>query len=211
LKRIALTICALAAALGLTAGGLALADSHTPASSHVPAARVNHRHAATYKAPVIHHVWIIVLENESESVSFGADSPAPYLAKTLVKSGAFLKNYYATGHVSNDNYISMISGQPPNLENQSDCQKFSNFSPNLGTGSYGAQRGIGCVYPSDIQNIATQLDAHGYTWRDYNQDMDADPARDEQATCSHPAIGQTDASQEDTPTEHYATRHNPFV
>jgi phosphatidylinositol-3-phosphatase len=205
LKRIALTICALAAALGLTAGGLALADSHTPARQD------SHRHAATYKAPAIHHVWIIVLENESESVSFGPDSPAPYLAKTLVKEGVFLKNYYATGHASNDNYISMISGQPPNFSNQTDCGSFKDFTPDLGTGPHGAQIGEGCVYPANIQNIATQLDVHKDTWRDYNQDMVTDPTRGESSVCSHPAVGTTDMTEADTPTSHYATRHNPFV
>ena len=35
--------------------------------------------------------------------------------------GALLENYYATGHESNDNYISLVSGQPPNAENQADC------------------------------------------------------------------------------------------
>jgi hypothetical protein len=211
MKRILIALTAVAGALTLTAGGLALAAGQ-PQLTHKTfrGAAAKHHSAASYKPPTIHHVWIIVLENESESVSFGANSPAPYLAKTLVKDGVFLKNYYATGHASNDNYISMISGQPPNIENQSDCQSFDNFASTL-KGSYGAQFGEGCVYPSDIQNIATQLDAHKDSWRDYNQDMDNDPARDETDVCSHPPVGKSDPSQEDTPTQHYATRHNPFV
>jgi len=51
----------------------------------------------------------------------GANSEAPYLSKTLRSQGAFLPNYYATGHESLDNYISMISGQAPNLITQADC------------------------------------------------------------------------------------------
>lgn len=211
MKRILIALSAVIGALTLTAGGLALAASHHQRTHTALRTAAAQRHpASAYKAPAIHHVWIIILENESESVSFGKSSPAPYLAKTLVKEGVFLKNYYSTGHASNDNYISMISGQPPNIENQADCQSFDNFlTP--GTTSYGAEIGLGCVYPSKVQNIATQLDAHHDSWRDYNQDMDNDPARDETDVCSHPPVGKSDPSQADTPTQHYATRHNPFV
>ena len=59
-------------------------------------------------------MFVIVLENESAAVTFGPDSPAPYLAKTLTARGAFVPNYYGVGHASLDNYIAMISGQAPN-------------------------------------------------------------------------------------------------
>ena len=65
-------------------------------------------------APEIKHVFIVVLENESADNSFAANSPAPYLAQTLRSQGAYLPNYYAIGHLSLDNYISMVSGQSPN-------------------------------------------------------------------------------------------------
>ena len=55
-----------------------------------------------------------MLENEDAAESFGADPPAPYLGKTLKEAGAFMPNYYGIGHASLDNYIAMISGQPPN-------------------------------------------------------------------------------------------------
>jgi hypothetical protein len=165
--------------------------------------------ASADSMPPIRHVFVIVLENESESSTFGPGSKAPYLASTLRSEGAFLANYYGTGHESNDNYIAMTSGQPPNPENQSDCQYFDDFATTL-TGAYGAQEGAGCVYPAGIQNIATQLDAAGLTWRDYDEEMGADPSR-ESAVCAHPGIGQRDATQSATPTDMYATRHNPFV
>ena len=63
---------------------------------------------ATTQMPPIRHVYTIIEENESASVTFGANSPAPYLAKTLTAEGAFLPNYYGVGHNSNDNYIAMI-------------------------------------------------------------------------------------------------------
>ena len=164
---------------------------------------------ASAALPPIHHVFVIVLENEPESTTFSASPPAPYLATTLRSQGAFLPNYYGTGHESNDNYIAMISGQGPNPQNQGDCQIFNDFMPDV-IGSDGQAVGQGCVFPTDVKTIADQLDAAGLTWRDYNQSMGADPAR-EPAECAHPGIGRQDGTQSATATDQYATRHNPFV
>ncbi len=61
----------------------------------------------------IRHVFVITLENENYSTTFGSSTKAPYLAQTLAAQGAMVQQYYGTGHVSLDNYISMISGQAP--------------------------------------------------------------------------------------------------
>jgi hypothetical protein len=159
--------------------------------------------------PPIRHVFMIVLENESASTSFAKNSPAPYLARTLPSEGAYLPDYYGTGHESNDNYVSMISGQPPNADNQADCQFYGNF-PSAITGPYGAQMGEGCIYPSNIQTIAGQLDQAGHTWRDYNQDMGNTPTR-EAKECGHPGVNSQDNTQKATAEDQYATRHDPFV
>jgi hypothetical protein len=159
--------------------------------------------------PPIRHVFIIVEENESASTTFAANSPAPYLARTLRSEGAYLPHYYGIGHESNDNYIALISGQAPNPQNQADCQLFDDFQPDV-IGSYGQAVGSGCVFPADVKTIADQLDAAGLTWRDYNESMGADASR-EAAECGHPGIGQRDNTQTATPTDQYATRHNPFV
>jgi hypothetical protein len=74
--------------------------------------------AAGFQRPPIRHVFVIMLENENYATTFGDPSADPYLASTLPKEGALLTDYYATGHESNDNYISIVSGQPPNPENQ---------------------------------------------------------------------------------------------
>ena len=74
-------------------------------------------------------MFVIVLENESASTTFGPSSPAPYLSQTLRAQGAYLPNYYGVGHQSNDNYIAMISGQAPGADSQADCQQFSDFVP----------------------------------------------------------------------------------
>ncbi len=64
--------------------------------------------------PPIRHVFVIMLENNDYSATFGNPSADPYLATTLPSEGALLKNYYGIGHFSNDNYAGFISGQPPN-------------------------------------------------------------------------------------------------
>jgi phosphatidylinositol-3-phosphatase len=159
--------------------------------------------------PPVRHVFVIVLENESVTSTFGPNSPAPYLAKTLTGEGAYVPNYYGTGHESNDNYIAMISGQAPNPQNQADCFSFNDFEPDV-IGPNGQAVGSGCVFPSDVKTIADQLDAAALTWRDYNQSMGADPTR-EASECGHPGINQQDHTQSATATDQYATRHNPFV
>jgi phosphatidylinositol-3-phosphatase len=183
-----------ALALALAVLGAALAPSAASAASGLPPIR---------------HVFVIVLENESATSTFGPNSAAPYLAKTLTSEGAYVPKYYATGHASNDNYISMISGQAPNPQNQADCFSFNDFTPGT-IGPYGQALGSGCVYPSAVKTIADQLDAAGLTWRDYNQSMGADPTR-EAGECGHPGVGQQDHTQSATATDQYATRHNPFV
>ncbi|MGI8696342.1 MAG: hypothetical protein ACR2JQ_06780 [Mycobacteriales bacterium] len=54
---------------------------------------------------------MIALENENSASTFGTPAADPYLARTLPSRGALLTNYYGTGHESNDNCISLVSGQ----------------------------------------------------------------------------------------------------
>ena len=165
--------------------------------------------ASSAAVPHVDHVFIVVLENESAAATFGQSTEIPYLARTLAAKGAYVPNYYATGHESLDNYISMVSGQAPNVQTQADCQTFNEFLPGIATGD-GQFIGQGCVYPVGVQNIATQLEGAGYTWRGYMQDM-ASSAPAEPSSCRHPAIGSPDSTQNATPTDQYAARHNPFV
>jgi hypothetical protein len=162
-----------------------------------------------YHAPPIRHVFVIVLENEGYASTFSEPSSDPYLASTLPAQGALLENYYATGHESNDNYVSLISGQPPNPDNQADCTQFSDFT-GATTMPEGVEGGVGCVYPASVANIGTQLSAHKLNWKAYQEDMGNDPNR-ETAACGHPAIGAKDETQKAEAGDGYATRHDPFV
>lgn len=165
--------------------------------------------ASSYTPPKIEHVFVIVLENENYESTFGDPSADPYLAQKLPSEGALLQNYYATGHESNDNYVSLVSGQPPNIENQADCQIFANFIGGIELPN-GVETGEGCVYPASIANIGTQLSAKGLNWKAYEQDMGNDPNR-ETAACGHPEVNGIDETQDAVAGDGYAARHDPFV
>src|SRR5215472_7033347 len=83
--------------------------------------------APSHPLPPIRHVFVLLLENQSYALTFGAQSPAPYLARTLPARGALLTQYYAIGHASLDNYVALISGQAPNEATQLDCAVYENF------------------------------------------------------------------------------------
>jgi len=184
----------------------ALACCLAAAAAAAPGAAARTR---TFKLPKIKHVFVIVLENEGYEATFGDPASDPYLASTLPAEGALLENYYATGHESNDNYISLVSGQPPNAENQADCPLFDEVTPGTVLEG-GIAAGLGCVYPAAVQNIGTQLSAAGRTWKAYQQDMGNDPGR-EAAACGHPALNSVDETQKGEEGDGYATRHDPFV
>jgi hypothetical protein len=173
----------------------------------VPAASAT---AAAWKPPPVGHVFVINLENEGYTTTFGAASPAPYLSKTLRAKGNLLTQYYGTGHNSLDNYQAQISGQGPNPQTQADCQLFTSFIKLPIAGANGQAVGQGCVFPSSVKTVADQLTAAHKTWRGYMQDMGNAPSR-EAKTCGHPTIGSQDKTQSATSADQYAARHNPFV
>src|SRR5262249_28746513 len=193
-------------------GGTAFAATHASAgdsragSGSVPAAR-----KASAGLPPIRHVFILVLENQSFSVTFGKPSPAPYLANTLPAKGALLTQYYGIGHWSLPNYLALISGQAPNAQTQADCPELTEFQlsrPKLDTN--GQALGEGCIYPSMVKTLADQLEAAKLTWKGYMEDMGNDPAR-ERATCGHSPLGGEEKTHTATVKDKYAARHNPFV
>jgi hypothetical protein len=191
------SIARAALAFGLAAAS-ALALASPASANHKP-----------FKLPKVKHVFVILLENQGYGATFGNPSADPYLAKTLPAQGALLENYYATGHESNDNYVSLVSGQPPNPENQGDCMVFKSFTATKEE-EHGVEAGSGCVFPSNVQNIGTQLSGAQRSWKAYMQDMGNNPKR-ESAACGHPALESKDETQSAEAGDEYATRHNPFV
>jgi hypothetical protein len=190
--------CAVATSVALAAcGGAGQRAPRTP-SAPVPA------------GVTIGHVFVVVLENADADTTFGADSPAPYLAATLRRQGAFVPGYYGIGHHSLSNYLAMISGQAPTRATQDDCPIFSDVAPGTPQAD-GQVRGQGCVYPATVPTLPGQLETKGLTWKGYMEDMGNDRARDGGRACAHPPIGARDTAQAASPIDQYATRHNPFV
>ena len=147
----------------------------------------------------IKHVWLIILENKSYDETFTGLNNNSYLWQTLPSEGVLLKNYYGTGHTSQDNYIALASGQSPQQDTQGDCASvnsaFGSNSTITTTGSIGsdtpnwnygqvvsalgANQGIGsnpsntngCTYPTDIPTLFDQFNAAGVSWKGYAQDL----------------------------------------
>jgi hypothetical protein len=198
------------------------------------AANGSHVTRAALPPGKINHILVIELENEGYQATFGPGSPATYLNGTLRKKGELLQNYYGIGHDSLDNYIAQVSGQAPTEDTQADCADngFAYADVTPGTpdpdqaANPGQVDGEGCVYPSSVKTIASQLDAkyppnpktHVASWRAYEQDMGNTPSRDGGTPdptggtdCGHPALGAPDTAEVATAQDQYTTRHNPFV
>jgi phosphatidylinositol-3-phosphatase len=213
---------ALVATAGIVVGALA---GMGPVGGPASAAGSSHVARAALPAGSIDHIMVVELENEGYQTTWGSGSVATYLNHVLRPKGELLADYYATGHFSLDNYIAQVSGQSPTTTTQADCvSQFADVTPATPAPD-GQVTGEGCVYPSTVQTIATQLDAkyppnlqtHAASWRAYEEDMGDTAARDggtPDATggtdCAHPATGGTPAVVASA-TDQYATRHDPFV
>ena len=196
----------LAGALAIALGTLAImavpmASVSTPTAS-ARRARPTRRAQPTYwdnlgiRPGLIKHVWLIILENKSYDASFTGLNNNTYLWHTLPSQGVLLKNYFATGHSSQDNYTSMVSGQAPQPDIQDDCTYYNQANgivdmsgslatnpnygqwteaagPNgyVGSSSSHTPTTIGCVYPSSVPTLFNQYDAAGITWKGYAQDL----------------------------------------
>jgi hypothetical protein len=168
--------------------------------------------------PPIRHVWYIDLENEGYTQSFGTPSADPYLARTLTAEGALLKNYYAVGHDSLDNYIAQVTGQSPDEATMNDCSVETPFTPvNDVEPPYHQLVGNGCIYPKSVPTLGNQLTGKGLSWKAYLQDMGNTPSRDNTTetsqgpACGHPPAGAADPTEGATAADQYATRHEGFM
>lgn len=207
-------------------GGLFTATASTAAPTHTKqSVSIT---STGLKAGQIKHVWLIILENKSYDATFTGLNQNSYLWKTLPKQGVLLKNYYGTGHFSQDNYISMVSGQGAQQDTQSDCSvKDSDFGSNASIVKSGKNRGQvaslanaaqpsganapngtnGCTYPTAAPTLFNQLDAAGKTWKGYAQDLGDQPGR-EDAVCGGPGTAANNPTT--NPTVMTATAASPF-
>ena len=75
--------------------------------------------------PPVKHVFVIALAEHGYEDAFGANSQAPYLAKTLTGKGELLANYYAVAQGELANEIALVSGQGPNPDVAANCPTFT--------------------------------------------------------------------------------------
>lgn len=187
----------------------------------------------------IKHVWLIIMENKSYDATFTGLNNNTYLWKTLPEQGVLLKNYYGTGHFSQDNYVSMVSGQAPITDTQVDCPFFDKATgtvdtsgslrtnPNYGqfesaAGPNAAAGTNGCVYPSSVETLFNQLDAAHISWKGYAQDLgnpdESGPAHSagiEYCGAPYSVPGATGSTAQPNPggangTDQYVPKHFPF-
>src|ERR1700742_1935320 len=137
-RRLQLPVAAVAAGL-LVAGLMATTTSSASATSNQTGMTIT---STGLKAGQVKHVWLIILENKSFDATFTGLNQNSYLWKTLPSQGVLLKNYFGTGHSSQDNYLSMVSGQAPEEDTQSDCSvEDFDFGSNATIVRNGANRG----------------------------------------------------------------------
>lgn len=168
--------------------------------------------AGGFTHPPVGHVWTIMLENKSYEATFTGLNQNDYLWKTLPSYGLLMRQYYGTGHFSQDNYLSAIAGQAPTPDTQEDCPQYKDVQPGTPAADGQINASSGCVYPKSVPTLFNQLDAARVPWKAYMQDMGNNPTRDNPYQCGipgNPAGGGVPAPGSATPADQYVPKHNP--
>jgi hypothetical protein len=145
---------------------------------------------APAKLPAIKHVFLIMLDNVPYAESFGPESKSRYLSHTLEAKGELLERYYAIAHQQLPNGIALISGQGPTEQTEGDCSTYAEISP-ADSAADEQVTGSGCVYPSSVKTVASQLIAKHLRWKAYVQAI-GDGGSEASSSCYHPALGAAD-------------------
>ena len=111
----------------------------------------------TSALPPIKHVWFIILENKSYDAAFSGLNNNTYLWKTLPSQGVLIKNYFGTGHYSEDNYMALASGQAPVVDNQADCPSYSDMTGSLITDKSNPNYGQFAATNQNLANPFTKI------------------------------------------------------
>ncbi len=230
-------VLAALAAVALLAGSSSPSASAAGAPGRGSSARANGLGISRGK---VKHVWLIILENKSYDATFTGLNHNTYLWRTLPAQGILLKNYYGTGHSSEDNYLSMVSGQATQPDSQSDCpyydrlagriEKSGSLRTNPNYGQFASAAGPnakvgsnGCVYPASVQTLFNQFDAARVSWKGYAQDLGnpdggGPPHSQGPRYCGAPfkAPGPTGSNAYPSPqvansTDQYLPKHFPFA
>ena len=145
-----------------------------------------------------------MLSDQGYNQTFGQASADPYLARTLVKQGEVLPNYYAVAGSELANEVALVSGQGPTQDTLADCPNYTDIQPGT-RGARGQVMGNGCVYPQSTKTLTGELTKAHHVWRAYLQ-----TSRTASQICHAPAAGQATPTQP-APNDPYVDWRNPFL
>jgi hypothetical protein len=161
--------------------------------------------------PEVKHAFLIVLGEGGYEQTFGTDSGAPYLSQVLPKKGELIPNYYGvTGGVL-ANEIALLSGQGPTPETAANCPTYTAIAPATVSATAEQVEGNGCVYPSTVESLPTQLEEKELSWRAYVENMENGGPVGQPWRCRKPTLGGPDTSPTPSPGDQYVTWRNPVV
>lgn len=166
---------------------------------------------ATSKLPPIKHVFMIVLSDEPYALTFGPESPAPYIAHTLEHRGELLPRVYAVAHEGLADEVALVSGLGPTPQTEADCPTFSDILPSIPDSAGQYTGDTGCIYPRAAETIGSQLEAKHLSWRVYAEALGETGSTSHPVACWHPEFEAADPSAQTPAGERFATFLDPFT
>jgi hypothetical protein len=135
--------------LALIAVGITLLVVQAGAAAHKQPVHTAKQHVkkddGDNGGPTLNHIFIIMLENHSQSSVIG-DVNAPFI-NSLAQSNSMAAQYYGVTHPSEPNYVAAISGSNWFVQNDNPANRF------------------------DHTNLVDQLEQNGLTWGAYMESM----------------------------------------
>jgi len=131
-----------ATATGLASGSPSTTASATPArsASGAPSATATANGSQPTGSPVVHHVWIVVMENHSYDQVVGS-TDAPFLNRLAGEFG-MATDYHAVARPSEPNYLALVSGSTQGVTDDA-------------------------IHDITAPTVFDQLEAAGHSWRVY--------------------------------------------
>jgi len=153
----------------------------TPATTGTPATGTPQTTSTPQGTAVSHyqHVFVIVLENHEYNRIIG-NPLAPHINNYALTYGQ-ATNYYGVTHPSEPNYVATIGGNYFGIQDDAPFSSTTN----------------GVIHTIDAPSLASQLDAAGLTWKDYQQSL--------------PYPGYLGTTYPSATEPLYASKHNPFL
>ncbi len=151
-----------------------------------------------------------MLSDEPYAATFGPESTAPYLARTLEHQGELLVRYYAVAHQQLADGIALLSGQGPTQATAANCPTYEAADAGELRRTTGSSSEKAAFIRRRRRRCPASSKSSGSRGaRMYRASTNPDATA---PSCAHPALGAPDPSSA-TPAaaQLYATFRNPFV